>query len=186
MSAHESESRTPACQTRCVQAMSEPLGKAEAGRRSLRQRMKLLLKRALNPRVKRSLKARANRFVRLFSARTAGSRASPALAATSSSAGLKAGDLVRVRSREEVLATLDTWKEVKGCLFMPEMWAFCGTIQRVLKPVRRIVDERDYQVKKCKGVVLLEGVTCQGTELFGSCDRSCYFFWREEWLERAD
>jgi hypothetical protein len=107
-------------------------------------------------------------------------------ATNSTTTSLKAGDLVRIRSREEIQATLDYWKELKGCLFFPEMWAYCGTTQRVLKPVRRIVDERDYQVKKCKGVVLLEEAICEGTELFGSCDRSCFFFWREEWLEKID
>jgi hypothetical protein len=25
---------------------------------------------------------------------------------------------------------------------------------------------------------------CQGTKDFGRCDRSCFFFWREEWLEK--
>jgi hypothetical protein len=51
--------------------------------------------------------------------------------------------------------------------------------------VERFVDERDYRVKKASGVVLLEGSLCQGTELYGPCDRSCFFFWREEWLEKV-
>jgi hypothetical protein len=26
----------------------------------------------------------------------------------------------------------------------------------------------------------------QGTERFGSCDRSRFFFWREQWLEKFE
>ncbi len=68
---------------------------------------------------------------------------------------------------------------------MPEMAQYCGTHQRVLKPLARFVDERDLSVKTARGIVLLEGVTCSGTADFGPCDRSCLFFWREEWLEQV-
>ena len=97
---------------------------------------------------------------------------------------LKAGDLVRVRSREEIQATLNNWNQLKGCAFMDEMWSYCGTTQRVFKRVERFLDERDYLVKRCKGIVLLEGLICEGTKAYGPCDRSCFYFWREEWLER--
>jgi hypothetical protein len=107
-------------------------------------------------------------------------------AAPSGGHNLQPGDRVRVRSREEIQATLDRWNGLRGCSFMKEMAPFCDTTQRVHKPVLRFLDERDYRVKKTKGIVLLEGVYCQGTEKFGPCDRSCFFFWREEWLEKID
>lgn len=99
---------------------------------------------------------------------------------------LKAGDLVRVRSREEIQATLDRWRSLKGCGFLKEMARYCGTSQRVLKRVERFVDERDYRMKKASGIVLLDGVLCSGTGNSGRCDRSCFFFWREEWLEKLE
>jgi hypothetical protein len=68
---------------------------------------------------------------------------------------------------------------------MPEMIQYCGTFQRVLKRMQRFVDERDLRVKKASGIILLAGVMCQGTADFGSCDRSCLYFWREEWLEKV-
>jgi len=108
----------------------------------------------------------------------------PAIGSTPT--GLKAGDLVRVRSQEEIETTLDDRKELKGCSFMSEMWAYCGTTQRVLKPMERFLDERDYRIKRCKGIVLLEGVICQGTVFPKGCDRACFFFWREEWLEKLE
>jgi hypothetical protein len=104
----------------------------------------------------------------------------------SKTASLQASDRVRVRSLEEIQATLNPWKELKGCAFLPYMVEYCGTTQRVLQPVNRFLDERDYKVKKVRGVVLLEGVICSGTPVFGHCDRGCHLFWREEWLEKID
>ena len=69
---------------------------------------------------------------------------------------------------------------------MPEQEQYCGTTQRVHKRMERFVDERDLRVKRTKGIILLEGVMCQGTADFGSCDRSCFYFWREEWLEKIE
>lgn len=97
---------------------------------------------------------------------------------------LAAGDVVRVKSREEIDSTLDAWKECKGCAFLPYMYEYCDTTQTVLIPMQRFLDERDYKVKKCKGIVLLTDVYCTGTPVFGRCDRRCLLFWRVEWLEK--
>ncbi len=100
---------------------------------------------------------------------------------------LKEGDLVRVKSKEEIRATLDNLGKLKGCSFMEsEMSPYCGSVHHVHKSMERFVDERELRVKKCKGLILLDGVMCQGTTSFGRCDRSCYIFWREEWLERIE
>jgi hypothetical protein len=99
---------------------------------------------------------------------------------------LNTGDLVKVRTRSEIDSTLDPFKELKGCAFLPEMYQYCGTQQRVLKSMQRFLDERDYRVKKVRGVILLENVICNGTPAFGACDRCCFFFWREEWLEKVE
>ena len=97
---------------------------------------------------------------------------------------LKAGDMVRVRTMEEIEATLDRNGKTKGCGFMKAQREYCGTVQSVFKSMERFVEERDFKVKKCKGLVLLEGVMCEGNEIYGRCDRSCLIFWREEWLEK--
>lgn len=97
---------------------------------------------------------------------------------------LTTGDWVRVRSREEIQAMLDPFKETRGCAFLEDMYKYCDTKQRVLKSMERFLDERDYQVKKVRGVILLENVICNGTPAFGKCDRCCFLFWREEWLEK--
>lgn len=94
------------------------------------------------------------------------------------------GELVKVRSHEEILSTLGPFKELKGCAFLPSMAKYCGTQQRVLRSMRNFMDERDYKLKKVRGVILLENVICNGNATFGECDRCCFLFWREEWLEK--
>jgi len=97
---------------------------------------------------------------------------------------LQAGDMVRVKPWEEVKGTLDKWNMLSRCGFMEEMKPYCGTTHKVLKRVEKFLDERDYLMKKCKGIVILDGVFCEGTKDYGKCDRMCFFFWREEWLEK--
>lgn len=166
------------CQIHCLSEMAErgvpvpvygPFG-----------RLKLFFKRRLSPQTKRAIK---KRLAQLYGAvprhHEAVDDAPPVL-------GLKAGEWVRVRPFEEIRATLDAFGALRGCVFMPEMKPYCGTVQRVLKPVNVFLDERDYRLKKVKHTVLLEGVICEGTATYGRCDRSCFFFWRENWLERLD
>lgn len=97
---------------------------------------------------------------------------------------LQPGEYIRVKSRKEILETLDGWRKSGGCLFMDEMWQYCGKEYEVKKRVRKILDERDLQFKRIKDTVILEDVTCSGTPPFNDCDRSCYLFWKEAWLER--
>jgi hypothetical protein len=164
--------------------MSE--GDLEVPSQSPLKHLKMMLKRRLSITAKRKLKRYFNVLAGWLLTNTGRSGEASVPETVSAATGLKAGDLVRVRSREEIQLTLDVWGDLKGCRFLPEMEQYYDTTQRVLKPVERFVDERDYRVKKSKGVVLLEGVICQGTVDFGRCDRSCFFFWREEWLARID
>lgn len=97
---------------------------------------------------------------------------------------LQPGDFVQVKSREAIQKTLNRWNCLDGCGFMEEMWPYCGTQQQVLKRVRQFMDERDYHIKRGKNLVILKDVCCLGTIDFGPCDRNCYFFWKEEWLEK--
>jgi hypothetical protein len=99
---------------------------------------------------------------------------------------LKKGDVVRIRSWSEIRATLDSNSRLKGCRFMPEMEPYCGSVQRIYKPVERFLNEFDYTIRKSKGMVLLENLFCQGVAESGRCDRSCFFFWRAEWLEKIE
>jgi hypothetical protein len=100
---------------------------------------------------------------------------------------LQAGELVQVKTPEEIWRTLDRTGKVKGLAFMPSMYEYCGRRFRVYKPVRRIIQENvsgSERIRRMSDTVLLEGVICNGNSL--SCDRSCFYFWRECWLRRVE
>ena len=162
------------CQLQCLNQLSEPLG-ASAVFWQRRNRFKRILKRRW--------KYLMHWFSEIIGAK---SEKSNVMVKNSTARDIQPGDLVRVRSKEEIKATLNRWDQLKGCAFMEEMWPHCGTTHRVLKRVEKFLDERDYLIKRCHGIVILDGVMCQGTKDFGACDRSCFFFWREEWLEKLD
>jgi hypothetical protein len=169
------------CQIPGLPRMSD--GKAEFPPQSLVIRLKRMLARPWNHYVKKILQKTSRTLNRWLSSNHIG-KTTITPVSKHVEYQLKAGDFVRVRSLEEIRITLNSYNEYKGCAFLVDMQQYCGTVQRVLKPLERFLDERDYQVKKAKGIVLLENNYCQGTPVFGRCDRSCLLFWREEWLEK--
>ena len=98
--------------------------------------------------------------------------------------GLQAGDLVEVKSEDEILRTLDAKGKCRGLAFLPDMRAYCGRRLVVHKRLERIYLEESGQIRRMKNTVLLAGATCEGKGI--RCDRSCYFYWREAWLRRAE
>lgn len=97
---------------------------------------------------------------------------------------LKPGELVEVKSEEEILVTLDENRKSRGLLWMAGMRKFCGKRYRVYKRLERILLESTGEFRMVSNTVLLEGVMCDGKEFYG-CDRSCFHFWREAWLKRV-
>jgi len=100
--------------------------------------------------------------------------------------GLRAGDWVVVRSREEILATLDDSARLDGLPFQAEMLALCGRRLRVAKVAHKTCDT----INKTGGrrmldAVHLEGARCDGSA-HGECMADCMFFWKEAWLRRED
>jgi hypothetical protein len=160
-------------------------GNMEMKQYSFRMRLLLSRKRFLGYEMRRKIRRQINKVTALLY-RIIQKKEKPVQVVIFPTLELSAGDLVRVRSWEEIQSTLDKRNDFKGCGFMLGMKQYCGTIQRVLKPIERFVDERDYRLKKCKGVVILDGLNCQGDDTFGRCDRACFYFWRVEWLERAE
>ena len=98
---------------------------------------------------------------------------------------LSAGDMVEVRSREEVLQTLDARGQLEGLPFMPEMFAFCGQRFRVFKRAHKTCDTvNDYKGRRMKSAVHLEGIRCDG-QSHGACQAGCLIFWKESWLRKV-
>jgi hypothetical protein len=95
------------------------------------------------------------------------------------------GELVQVRTREEISRTLDVEGRNRGLSFDREMLMYCGGTFPVLKRVRRIIDEPTGKMVAMKrDCVILDGVICT-SKYHGLCQRAIYPFWREIWLRRA-
>ena len=54
--------------------------------------------------------------------------------------GLLAGDIVEVRSKEEILKSLDANGCFEGVPFMPEMFQYCGRRMKVYKRAHKTCD----------------------------------------------
>ncbi|MGC2395575.1 MAG: hypothetical protein WA579_06210 [Rhodomicrobium sp.] len=98
---------------------------------------------------------------------------------------LRPGDIVRVKSKEEIAKTLKKSRN-RGLSFDGvEMNRFCGGEFRVAKRVETIVDEASGRMLTMKSpCIVLEGVT-SGGEYRGLYPQNELIFWREVWLERV-
>jgi hypothetical protein len=94
------------------------------------------------------------------------------------------GDAVRVRSTEEILATLDPKGCVDGMPFMPEMLQYTGQEFAVSASAHKTCDAIDLTgtSRGMDRMVHLDGLRCDGSA-HGGCQAGCLLFWREEWLE---
>lgn len=104
------------------------------------------------------------------------------------SLGLHAGDWVVVRSKEEILATLDREGRLDRLPFQPEMFAYCGQRLRVAKVAHKTCNNIDKTIgrgRRMHNAVHLDGARCDGSR-HGGCQADCVFFWKEAWLKRAD
>ena len=96
----------------------------------------------------------------------------------------RAGDLVEVKSAEEILATLDERGMMDGLPFMPEMLRYCGRQFRVDKVAHKTCDTIHYSGnRRMTNAVHLEGIRCDGSE-HGGCQAACLMFWKEDWLRK--
>jgi hypothetical protein len=92
------------------------------------------------------------------------------------------GDLVEIRSREEIEQTLDPSGALDGLPFMSEMARFCGQRARVFRCVDKIYDYgRSKKLRRIDDTVLLCGLRCDGSA-HGDCQASCYLIWKTKWL----
>ncbi len=102
---------------------------------------------------------------------------------------LQPGEWVRVKSAEEIEATLTTSGANRGLHFDIEMLPFCGQTMQVASRVHRIIDERNGEMLEFgSDCIKLENAMCSGERSTGRwfCARQIYPYWRECWLERVD
>jgi hypothetical protein len=102
---------------------------------------------------------------------------------------LKPGDVVEVRSPEEILATLDGNASLDAMPFMPEMVKYVGrrftVSHRVEKICDTVKDSGPPQSRRMYDTVLLDDLRCDGSGHDG-CQAGCRIYWKESWLRRVD
>jgi hypothetical protein len=99
---------------------------------------------------------------------------------------LQPGDLVRIKSKDEIVATLDKTNRNRGLSFDGEMSNYCGRTARVRARVNRLIEESTGEMVDIKSdCIILEGVVC-AADYHRFCTRAIYPYWREIWLEKID
>jgi len=98
------------------------------------------------------------------------------------SSPLRVGDWVEVRSKEEILSTLDRDGRLDGMPLMPEMFAFCGRRFQVCKRAHKTCDTVfPVRGRRVSHAVHLD-TRCDGSA-HGGCQASCLLFWKDAWLK---
>jgi hypothetical protein len=101
--------------------------------------------------------------------------------------GLRVREVVVVKSKEEILATLDETGALDKMPFMPEMLAFCGqrlTVTRRADKSCDTVSPSNKRLRRFENTVHLDDTRCDGSA-HGGCQAECALFWKEAWLRRA-
>ena len=101
---------------------------------------------------------------------------------------LQPGELVRVKSHEQILQTVTTANKNRGMYWDAELVPYCGGTYKVLKRVTKLIGERTGKIEEMKNpCIILDSVVCQAR--YSSCRMFCpkgmYPYWREIWLERV-
>jgi hypothetical protein len=95
---------------------------------------------------------------------------------------LRVGDWVEVRSKEDILSTLDKTGRLGGLPFMPQMFQYCGQKFQVYKRAHKTCDWV-YTVKSRRIANAIHlNLRCDGAA-YGGCQSACLIFWNEAWLK---
>jgi hypothetical protein len=98
---------------------------------------------------------------------------------------LQPGELVEVKSKDEIMAALGPNSKHGGLIFDGEMLPYCGQRARVRMSVEKIINEKTGRMMRLRDCVILDEVTCLG-RYHRFCPRAIYPYWREAWLRRVD
>jgi hypothetical protein len=96
---------------------------------------------------------------------------------------LRAGDWVEIRSKEEILQTLDKNGRLENMPFTPQMFQYCGQKFEVYKRAHKSCDtvNTNPSGRRLPNAVHLE-IRCDG-KAYGGCQTACPLFWKEAWLK---
>ena len=105
----------------------------------------------------------------------------------SSEATLEVGDTVKVLSYSQIESTLNDQGYLKGLSFQKGMAKYCNRTYKVLKIPQYVLDQGGRKINRCKDVVILHGLYCNGRDTIEKegCDRSCLHYWKTDWLRKV-
>ena len=102
--------------------------------------------------------------------------------AQSATSNYRAGDLVEIRSADEIFGTLDEQGRLDGLPFMPEMLKFCGHRVRVQSRAHKTCDTiLSSGFRRMESAVHLADLRCDGGS-HGGCQAACLIYWKNAWL----
>ena len=95
----------------------------------------------------------------------------------------QAGEWVTVKSKEEILSTLDESGRLGGLPFMPQMFKYCGQRFRVRSRAYKTCDtvSGHYRGRQLRDAVHLD-IRCDG-QAYDGCQANCLIFWKNAWLK---
>src|SRR5260370_407820 len=109
-------------------------------------------------------------------------------ATPSGTLNLQHGELVRVKSHEEILKTVDSGNKNRGMYWDAELVPYCGGTYQILKRVTKIIDEKTGKMVEMKSpCIVLDSVVCQArySQCRMLCPKEMYPYWRENMLEKV-
>jgi hypothetical protein len=169
------------CQSTCLIKATSPLARWDA-----RQYVWDITSGTYRPleRLNQLLKSGLNRVLRMLHRKSPEGIRGRLTKTPAAITGLRAGDIVEVKSREEILETLDSEGKNRGLVFTAEMLRYCGQRYPVLKRVDKMINEASGRMRALTNTVILDSCTCDG-KAHGGCQRMCYSCWREIWLRKV-
>ena len=103
------------------------------------------------------------------------------------SLNLQPGELVRVKSMQSIIQTLNEAAHNRGLWFSPDMRLSCAGQRRVERRIDKLIVDGTGEMRQLRNTVYLEGSMCGCAHVaFGGCSRGEFVYWREIWLSRPD
>lgn len=92
--------------------------------------------------------------------------------------------IIKIKTKEDIIITLDKDNKLDGLFFMNQMLNYCGQEHKIWKIVKHIY--MDKMISPTAPLYILHDLRCDGiSESFNHrCDRTCNLIWHESWLEK--
>jgi hypothetical protein len=105
----------------------------------------------------------------------------------SSGERLEIGDRVRILSYSQIKSTLNDRGYFKRLKFQEPMEKYCNNTYEVLKIPQYVLNNGGRKINKCKDVVILRGLYCDGKGVMTheGCEMCCLHYWKTDWLKKV-